>query len=218
MKKVHNLSSTLEIIFLSSNLKGVIPSHDDPMIISAIMVNTKVKKVFVDQGSLADSIFRNVFNKLGLKNSDLHTYKEELNGFSEEKVHPNRYITLHLTLVTWPKMVMVDFLVVDCPSAYNVILGMPTLNKIRVVISTTCLTMKFFTDDGEITTIKANQVEVRRCYNVSMEIQKGKKEESGNCSRLPNSSKVLMVNLDTRGWQEMKRPEPNRELEVILIG
>ena len=173
------------------------------MIISAIMVNTKVKKVFVDQGSLADSIFRNVFNKLGLKNSDLHTYKEELNV---------------ILVVTWPKMVMVDFLVVDCLSAYNVILGMPTLNKIGVVISTTCLTMKFFTDDGEITTIKANQVEVRRCYNVSMEIQKGKKEESGNCSRLPNSSKVLMVNLDTRGWQEMKRPEPNRELEVILIG
>ena len=54
-------------------------------------------------------------------------------------------------------MVKVDFLVVDCPSAYNVILGRPTLNKIGAIIFMARLTMKFFTDNGEITTVKVDQ-------------------------------------------------------------
>ena len=46
-----------------------------------------------------------------------------------------------------------------------------------------------------------------------MEIQKAKKGDSKNCSRLPNSLKVIMVDLDSRG--EMKRLEPNGELEDV---
>ena len=48
MKKVHKPSSTPEIIFSNSDLQGVVPGHDDPMVISAIMVNVEVKQVFVD--------------------------------------------------------------------------------------------------------------------------------------------------------------------------
>lgn len=56
------------------------------MVISAKMMNAEVKRVFIDQGSFADIIFRDVFDKLGLKNSNLPSYKEELVGFSGEKV------------------------------------------------------------------------------------------------------------------------------------
>ena len=107
-------------------------------------------------------------------------HKEELVGFSREKVHLEGFVTLHLTLGTQPKtrIIEVDFLIVDCPSAYNVILGRPTLNKIGVVISTASLTMKFFTDSGEVATVKADQVTARRCYNASLEIQRQKKEGS----------------------------------------
>ena len=85
-------------MFSSSDFEGVIPRHDDPMIISAKMVNTEVKRVFIDQGSSANIIFRDAFDKLGLKNSDLQSYKEELVEFSGEKVYPNEFITLHVTL------------------------------------------------------------------------------------------------------------------------
>lgn len=70
-----------------------------------------------------------------------------------------------------------DFLVADRPSAYNVILSGLTLNKVQAIISTTCLTIKFFTDNGEIATVKADQVVAHHCYNTSLEIQKVKKEE-----------------------------------------
>ena len=57
MKKTQKLSPTPENVFSSLNLEVVIPRHDDPMIISMVMVNTEVNRVFVDQGSLADIIF-----------------------------------------------------------------------------------------------------------------------------------------------------------------
>ena len=48
MKKAHKTPSTLEIVFSSSDLEKVIPGHDDPMIISAVMVNAEVKRVYAN--------------------------------------------------------------------------------------------------------------------------------------------------------------------------
>ena len=94
-----------------------------------------------------------------MKNADLQSYKEELVEFSREKVYPDGFITLHVILGNRPKTrtIKVDFLVVNCPLAYNVILGRSTLNKIRAIVSTAYLTIKFFADDGEIATVKADQ-------------------------------------------------------------
>ena len=94
MKKTQKLSPTAEIVFSGSDLERVIPGHDNSIIISVVMVNAKVKKVFMDQGSVADIIFRDAFNKLGLKNSDLQSYKEELISFSRENVNLDGFITL----------------------------------------------------------------------------------------------------------------------------
>ena len=178
-----------------------------------------MNRVFVDQGSSVAIIFLDAFDKLGLKNTDLQMHKEELVGFSGEKVHPKEFVTLHLTLGTRPKTrtVKVDFLVVDGPSAYNVILRRPTLNKIGAVISTVSLTMKFFTDNEEVAIVKADQVAARRCYNANLEIQRQKKEESHDNSRPPNFAKVMMVDLDARKM-EGRRPEKGEELEEVQIG
>ena len=56
-----------------------------------------------------------------------------------------------------------DFLVVDCPSSYNVIIGRPTLNKWKVATSTYCLKVKFLTDNG-VGEVKGDQVSARECY------------------------------------------------------
>ena len=77
--------------------------------------------------------------------------------------------------------------------------------------------MKFFTNNGEVATVKADQVAVRRCYNVSLEIKRRNKVESHDNCRPPNSVKVMMVDLDTRKMKG-RRPEPNGELVEVLIG
>ena len=56
-KLMSMLPPTLEIVFSSLDLEGMIPRHNDPMIIFAVMVNVEVKRVFVDQRSLANIIF-----------------------------------------------------------------------------------------------------------------------------------------------------------------
>ena len=56
-----------------------------------------------------------------------------------------------------------DFLVVDCPSSYNVIIGRPTLIKWKAATSTYCLKVKFLTDNG-VGKVKGDQVLARECY------------------------------------------------------
>ena len=56
-----------------------------------------------------------------------------------------------------------DFLVVDCPSSYNVIIGRPTLSKWKAATSTYCLKVKFLTDNG-VGKVKGDQVLARECY------------------------------------------------------
>ena len=48
----------LEIKFMSFDMSEAIAIHDDPIVISIVMVNAEVKMVFVDQGSSADIIFK----------------------------------------------------------------------------------------------------------------------------------------------------------------
>jgi hypothetical protein len=61
----------------------------------------------------------------------------------------------------------VEFLVVDCLSAYNVIIGRPTLNKLRAVTSTYHLLVRFPTEHG-IEELKGDQATARECYFASL--------------------------------------------------
>ena len=56
-----------------------------------------------------------------------------------------------------------DFLVVDCPSSYNVIIGRPALNKWKAATSTYCLKVKFPTDNG-VGDVRKDRVLAKECY------------------------------------------------------
>jgi hypothetical protein len=73
-------------------------------------------------------------------------------------------ISLPITceMSTRDSTVTVDFLVVDRPSAYNVINGRPTFNKLKAITSTYHLMIKFPTKNG-IRELKGNHVVVRKC-------------------------------------------------------
>ncbi|XP_059450872.1 uncharacterized protein LOC132181637 [Corylus avellana] len=64
-------------------------------------------------------------------------------------------------------IIMVDFLVVDRPSAYNVIIGWLALNKLKVVTSTYHLKMKFSTEEG-VGEVKGDLIVARKCYITSL--------------------------------------------------
>lgn len=108
-------------------------------------------------------------------------------GLAGEKVQPVSVITQLITASVVPRQasVMIDFLMVEQPSAYNVIIGRPTLNKVRAVTSTYHLKMKFSTNN-RVGEVKGNQVVARKCYNVTLkdparketlEVQMGTRDE-----------------------------------------
>jgi hypothetical protein len=70
--------------------------------------------------------------------------------FAGEQVPPVESIELPVTAGEHlrQKTIMVKFLLIDRPLAYNVILKRMTLNELRVVTSTSHLNMKFLTEQG----------------------------------------------------------------------
>lgn len=63
-----------------------------------------------------------------------------------------------------------NFLVVDSPLSYNVIIGRPTLTRWKVATSTDCLKVKFPTERG-IGEIRGDQVLARECYQAMLSLK-----------------------------------------------
>ena len=80
-------------------------------------------------------------------------------------MYPKGIVTLTVTVGTHLKQLtrQLDFLVVDCPSSYNVIIGRPTLNRSKAATSTYCLKVKF-TIENDVGKVKGDQVLARECY------------------------------------------------------
>jgi len=72
----------------------------------------------------------------------------------------------------YPQQIIKDvtLLVVDCTSAYNIILGRPTLNSWKAVTSTYHLMIKFPTD-YRVGELRGSQVAAHECYVAMMEME-----------------------------------------------
>ena len=80
-------------------------------------------------------------------------------------MYPKGIVTLTVIMGTHPRRLthQLDFLVVNCPSFYNVIILRRTLNHWKAATSTYCLKVKFPTENG-VGEVKRDQVLARECY------------------------------------------------------
>ena len=136
--------------FSDSYLEGCQHPHDDPLVVRAIVANKTVHRVLVDNGSSADIIFASAFDKMGIGREKLEPVNTHLRGFSGEKILPLGSIQLVLTLGEAPCQATTTarFLIVDAPSAYNMLLGRPSLNAIKAIPSAYHMMIKFPTIHG----------------------------------------------------------------------
>ena len=84
-------------------------------------------------------------------------------GFGQTRVYPLCAVTLLVTVRDYPQQIMKDitFLVVDCSSMYNTILGCLTLNSWKAVTSTYHLMIKF-PIEYRVVEVKGGQVAARK--------------------------------------------------------
>ena len=87
-------------------------------------------------------------------------------------VYPKGIVTLTVTVGTHSRQLIcsLDFLVVDYPSSYNVIIGRPKLNCWKAATFTYCLKVKFPTENG-VGEVKGDQVLARECYQAVLAIK-----------------------------------------------
>ena len=202
VSKLPRLETT--ITFSDIDMEGCQHPHDDPLVIKIILANKMIHKVLVDNGSSVDIIFASAFDKMGIKREKLEPVNACLRGFSGERVLPLGSVQLVLTLGDPPcqATTTVRFLIVDAPSAYNMLLGRPSLNDIRVVPSAYHMVIKFPTANG-VGMVRGNQHIARECYSASM-----KQNMVDN---------IYMDEIDMRD-EVTTGPTPSEELEHVQLG
>ena len=153
------------ITFTEEEAKKLLHPHNDALVISLRIANSRVHRILVDNGSSADILFKSALTRINLGGAKLTPVLTPLYGFAGECVRAEGVITLPVTMGEDLAQItrMVNFLVVDRPSVYNAIIGRPTLNAMRAVTSTYHLMMKFPTENG-IGVVIGSQKEARICY------------------------------------------------------
>ena len=192
------------ITFSDFDMESCQHPHDDPLVIKAIVANKTIHRVLVDNGSLTDIIFASAFDKMGIGREKLEPVNACLRGFLRERVLPLGSVQLVLTLGDPPcqATTTVRFLIVDASSVYNMLLGRPFLNAIRVVPSAYHMVIKFPIANG-VGMGRGNQRIAKECYSASM-----KKNTVDN---------IYMDELNMRD-EVTTRPAPSEELEPIQLG
>ena len=94
--------------------------------------------VLVDNGSSADILYYSAFRQMRIEREQLILTNTPFVGFKGTRVHPLGAVTLLVTVGDYLQQITKDvtFLVVDCSFVYKAILGCPTLNSWKAVVTT----------------------------------------------------------------------------------
>lgn len=98
--------------------------HNNPLIVTLQITNCRVHRIQVDIGSSVNMLYKATLDKIGLRMTDIRACTTTLYGFSGEGVASVRAVFLAVTFEEYPLIVtkMMEFIVVDTPSAYNTLL------------------------------------------------------------------------------------------------
>lgn len=205
-----------DITFTSKDFNNKTPNLDDPVVISVKTGDLLVQKVLLDQGSSADVMFLSTFKKMQLNEKILQPSSGELVGFSGERIPVTGYVWVRTTLGEPPhsKTLDIQYLIVDCFSPYNIILGRPSLNTFGAIVSTIHLCVKFCSEKGTVATVHSDRKEARQCYNARLKIWQ---TPTRRVNSVYNSKGIPdLTDLDPRLHHE-QRPTPIDDLHKVSL-
>nr|XP_025627954.1 uncharacterized protein LOC112721096 [Arachis hypogaea] len=204
-----------ELTFRPTDFNCSHTNYDDPVVVSIQLGDLIVRKALLDPGSSADVLFFATFRKMKLSTNILQPYSGDLVGFSGDRVPVLGSAWLQTTLGEQPlsRTQDIQYLIVDCFSPYNVILGRPFLNRFAAIVSTYHLCVKFPVQDNVVATIHGDLQEARQCYNISLKPVRRNTEARVNSIQ---SEQPILAELDPRAdFQEC--PMPNEDLEKVAL-
>ena len=172
--------------------------HDDALVVSVRVGDYNVHRVLVDNGSSTDILYYPVFQQMEIDRARLIPTNALLIGFGGTRVFPLGAVTLLVTVDNYLQQITRDvtFLMVDYLSAYNGILGRPTLNSCKAATSTYHLMIKFPIEYG-IGELRGDQMAARECYIAMLEME--------------NHQQTMCIE------ERRTMVEPVEELEVVTL-
>ncbi|CAA7061849.1 unnamed protein product [Microthlaspi erraticum] len=171
VKAICERLSKCTISFASDEDKCVLAPHHDALVISLTIANSLMKRTLVDNGSSTNILFMDAYKGLGLDENALTRKSTPLVGFSGEVKQTIGEVTLPVYAGGINRQT--KFLILDCATAYNAIMGRPWIHDMGAVPSTLHQTIKFPTPWG-VKEIKGEQEHARSCYQTTL---KGKGHE-----------------------------------------
>ncbi|XP_073019166.1 uncharacterized protein [Primulina eburnea] len=173
------------ISFGPEDLRGVNLPHNDALVIQAQVANYDILRVFVDSGSSVNVIFKDAFEQMDLQGYQLETVETALFGFAGHVVYTEGEIILPLTLGSHnlKRTVMTSFTMVDSPSSYNIILGRPAMNELRVVASTYHQKIKFPVG-ARVGEVRGDQPSSRKCYVEAVRADQSRSKKEGKRAKI----------------------------------
>ncbi|RDX92425.1 hypothetical protein CR513_25442, partial [Mucuna pruriens] len=167
---------------------------DEPMVISVVVEDFKIERVLIDQGSSANILYGSTYRRMGLLG--LKETPGCLYGFSGERVPIKGIVELDTIFGEGgnAKMIPVLYTVIEVEASYNIIMGRPALNRLKAIVSTYHLCMKYPTIEGV-----------------------GAVWADSGMAKKP-AINTLSLELDPRCHDERERPHPVEKLKEIQVG
>ncbi|GAU33272.1 hypothetical protein TSUD_279460 [Trifolium subterraneum] len=205
-------TSSQPISFYLEELPEGSANSQIPLLVRADMENFDVRRILVDSGSLCDIMYVHLFRTLQLDESHLTPYLgSDLQEYNEATTKPWGYVDLIVTFGhnETAKSIKVKFLVVDCPSLYQCIIGRTTIADLPAVASTAHLKMKYYTDKG---TKPPPQQPPQNVSLVDLDSRHSKQEHKEE-KKLRKEKKE-----SDAASKENLRPIPDGDFELIPLG
>jgi len=199
--------------------------HNDSLVVQLKIATAMVQRVLVDTGSYVAIITLECFEKRQYSEKDLEATGTPLVGFGGQPTYlvGMKRLSVRIGEKDNPRTVDMNFLVVDVPMAYYVIIGRPTLSMVKAVIAPYLLLMQFKLDDGRIGELFGDQRMACECYYVSLKTLKGREETTlaeppRPCKSLrKEDSEAVMILSALTEEHERSRPEPTAEVEEVPL-
>ena len=131
------------VTFGLEDMRPLQAQHNDPLVVQRKITTAMVRRILVDTRSSVDIITFECFRKLQYSEKDLEAIGMPLVSFGGHTTYPvgMKKLSVRIGEKDNLRTVDVNFLVVDIPMAYNIILGHPTLSVVKAVIAPYLLLM-----------------------------------------------------------------------------